>query len=554
MRVLLIALLAAISYAQTEEKLEGAFEFKEFSNPENIAGVYRRWNILDDLNIEIPLSVTGRRLLAMDAASAAYNSMANKGNAIYNGIANAGAFTSGVQADGTKPGGHIGQNPAPFHDGHQMSTMGVSPIDASKIKIVDELSGKVGGGWYNRMESILGKAKEPDSWVQRLINKGIGKVLPAKLAGRLTAKMDIIKPMMENLEDAAKTLDGSLEYIKQILHKIKSKVTNTGGFAPTLGAEVQNFFSSGFWNLVLNLRRVLGLHRDSKYITFGVGTSIQAAAVGSFSLSGSFMMSVKDGQTVSVSAAFGGAIGIGAGIDVGSAGIILHFSHNTEAGGEGGCGLSLDFGVVLGAGMKATLNWAFRNKGLDFTGFSLQVVGSITPGAVAQVQFTYTAVPMSLSLELSTPNDVEDNTGAAAMRRAFALAATEIGATDMEGVLDDLDGLPCDLPDLPDESGMAPPVGPPGSPPGHFMSSPHGSPPGHFKPGDPNYIMPIADTEVKTSFNSKDNIKRIFELMHPSMLEFFCGALLLSTLVFFSARKAERKDEYLLISDDHDEI
>jgi len=78
--------------------------------------------------------------------------------------------------------------------------------------------------------------------------------------------------------------------------------------------------------------------------------------------------------------------------------------------------------------------------------------------------------------------------------------------------------------------------------------------PGEKFPPQVSMPHPKSEAEVKTSATSKYNIKRIFDFMNPTILEYFSGAFLLFGLVLYSTRKAEGKNEYLLVGDDYDEL
>jgi len=284
------------------------------------------------------------------------------------------------------------------------------------------------------------------------------------------------------------------------------------------------------------------------------------------------------------------AASLGLGIAVeGTAGALFGLSFNTRAGDEAGFGLALDIGVALGEGVKFTLNWAYRNKRLEFSGIGATAVVGVAASIGVSATYSITLFNVAASRE-----DIKSGISSAASSIGRGMvnmmynqggsgqglfgSLESIGLLDIsedakeEKVLDDIAEIdaPTDTapiqyfqcyPNCMQQIGQAWIIRPLSQMGGGGQVQPMQY--GQQQPVQYGQVQPMqpypmasgglrrAEAEVKASPVSKDNI---LKLINPTVLEYFLGALFMFGLVLYSARNAESKDEYLLFGNHYDEL
>jgi len=497
MRIFVIALFLAISYAQTDDELKEVVpsKYTEFSNPENIAGPGpRRWNMAEGMDIEIPLSME-------------------------------------------MPLGGLMDN-----------------LKAAATSIKQTVTGTIAG----RFPQLVNRLKNGISWFNKKMTKlkAFALKMKASIEENFQTKVEVITPLVQGLIDMGEQLKDAITNIKNAFSAYRKKEKTEDQTKDTFLANI----GDKAWKALQTIKTFFGLGQDAgKKVLFGVGGSVNLGAVTTFGVSGMFFFGGADGDdknpdTFSVSTSWTGTVGIGA-VVAASTGLALACSLNTEPGGESGLGLAVDFGLATGGGAKFTLNWAYRNKKLEFTGPTIQFVTGLEQSV--QVQATYTATLRSFSWAMNgmtfpkadPPKSVVQLLDDAYVKNWLGegTPSTKDKTDPQSGEEPPVDKIP--PPPADDDKGdKRAEIGVNESPQQSQRAEAEGIQ--HVEAHD----LQHTEAEVKTALNSKDNIKRILELMNPTLLEYFSGAFLLFALILYSARKAERKDDYLLVHDNYDEL
>jgi len=456
MRVLLVCLLAAISYAQTVAELEdhdskavAPVKFKEFTNPQNIAGArMKKWRP-QDLDMEIPLSMS---------------------------------FGSET------PVGGIYETFNKFKDS----------CTSAAIKKV--------------RKNIETKAENIKNWVKGITDKS-DLVHPLLQAGADVYSMikDLIKLVknwkgtLEKFKKAATTVEKQSaadeffpNYVNQAADKV-NRLRNFLGFVGSEGVLTAIGFNWGY--------HVTGILGAGDSITAFVGLEAPANLE-------------KTGEKLAMSVCVTAAFEVGPKLDISTDfGIVI--SHNTAPGGEAGFGLSVDLKAIAAGGLKWTFNWAFRNKKMEFVGITIG--GGAGSGAGIGLLGGYTGT----IFKYATPRK-------GALKNVFkdAKNAAKKAGSGIKNAFKEHMKERYDI-DIGYTARAEAAVN---------------------EPQTPVETVKSTETKVQNSLSATDNIKRVFGTLNPTIVECFAGLFLLVALIFFSSRNAEKKDDYLLIADDCDEL
>jgi len=461
MRVLLVCLLAAISYAQTGTELEddqskavAEAKFKEFSDPQNIVGVAKKPFNPRDLDLEMPLSMP---IFREDPVGNWFTQKFSK-------------WKDSAAAKTTK----------------------------------------------KAIEFITGEINTLVAWIQE-------KEKNSDLITPLIQTAKDIKDIFLDMKNAAVNWRETLQNFKKSIVEKGSKTDIEKAADNLVGDYVTHFVDKAN-----KLRIILGfMGTEGILASIGVQYGIEGSAIlgAGDSVTAFFGLEKPDRLPVaneklafSVCATAGFKVGLAL---EASATFSIVVSHNTAPGGEAGFGLSVDLKAAYAAGLKFSLNWAFRNKKMEFTGITIGI--SAGAGAGVQVTGSYTGT----IFKYNTPRK-------GALKNIFKDAKAK--AVKVKDTFKQHMKYTYDI-DI---------FGPPKAKRAETQVNEGAQ--------TPEETVKFAEAEVQESLSAKDKIKRVLALVNPTTVECFAGFSLMLTFVLFFARNAERKNEYLLIGDDYDEI
>lgn len=455
--MLVIALLLAISYAQTVAELEGddskavaPVGFKEFSNPENLVGPrVKPWSPRD-LDMELPLSLQGIGMTSLGE---------------------------------TQVGGVL----ASFQKFKAACT--AKAVMAAKKNM--EARGK-------EIKDFVMNANKKSDFFHPLLQAGAD-----------------VYQMLHDLWDAVVGLKDKIAKFKKITKDKEKKAT--------ADEIVMSYLKSGAHKLNL-LRKALGfVGADGLMLAFGINVSWDEAFIFELGESVTAFFGVekpKDLELKNAKLAFSlcahANFGVGPKLKLTST-VSLTFSHNTPPGGEAGFGLAVDMGFALTAGWKWTLNWSFRNKKMEFVGLTVGLSAGGDVGVGLMGSYTATLFKYNTPRKNALQNVFKDakNTKKEVTKRFKEHMNNKYGI--------DLNKPPRAETALNEPAKI---------------------------PEDTVHT----EEEVQKSAFTTDIIENVLGVVNPTMIECFAGLFFLVGLIFFSSQNAQRKDEYLLIGDDCDEI
>jgi len=524
MRVLLIALFAAISYAQTADELEKGSESKvsmprrsnKFSNPENIAGVKER-DIYDDMYIEIPLSIGSDRQLLTAAAlvQSGIQNLENKAKAAKSMMAGKAASAAASIAGSIMPGKVMARAKALFARFAEQAKQW-SPKESAMVAAGEKI--------YRKLQQ-----------------------------GLLTT--NVLMPLWVTFKEVAESLAELYDW-----DQATQRATQNGATAGEILAEVVSKNGMRFWTA---LKKFAGfsIPADERWITFSVGGGTSFSFGLGLSYAVMFNIGWKNNgqgwlvyphkaEAYACSVSMQGLIGFGPEVQVSAALPSVQLSFNTAAGDEAGFGMAVDIMGSDGIGVQGTLNWAYRKHRMEFSGFGAAILTGAGAGGKWSGTYTVTLfkfeLPRNLPIETAPEDDSASDAGSSSSYNPLVLLRASPAQADYRF---DVTGFQrgMDRQSSSDITGELTKEDVRG-----IMSIDEAA-----KQADAEPLLlalgfePASGQSKRVSATSKDNI---LELINPTILEYSLGALLLFALVLYSSRKAESKDEYLLVGNHDDEL
>jgi len=339
-------------------------------------------------------------------------------------------------------------------------------------------------------------------------------------------RSDFFHPLLQAGADAYAMLHdlfAALGSLKDKIMNFKTVKTEKEKKATADGI-VQAYLKDGAHKLNL-LRKALGfVGADGLMLAFGVNVAWKATLIfgAGESLTAFFGIErpndlEKKGTKLAFSLCAHANFEVGPKLDLGGT-FSFTFSHNTPPGGEAGFGLAVDAGFALIEGFKWTLNWSFRNKKMEFVGLTVGIMAGAGGGVGLMGSYTATMFKYSTPRKNALQNVFKDvkNTKNK-VKEAFKEHLSYRYGIDI---------------DKPPRAETA-------------LNEPAQT---------PENAAQFTEEKVQKSSFTTGIIENVLGVVNPTMIECFAGLFFLVGLIFFSSQNAQKKDEYLLIGDDCDEI